>query len=120
MTLTLHKNKKTMAKTTAKTPIAKAAPKKVAAKAATKTSTSTDIEKLSKSILEKLKALNLDGQLQSDIEWCLGSYSYDKNPVGLIKAAHNAVNVFKTELARKTKGVTAKLIADIEKAIEAA
>jgi hypothetical protein len=120
MTLTLHKNKKTMAKTTAKTPIVKAAPKKVAAKAATKTSTSTDIEKLSKSILEKLKALNLDGQLQSDIEWCLGSYSYDKNPVGLIKAAHNAVNVFKTELARKTKGVTAKLIADIEKAIEAA
>jgi hypothetical protein len=120
MTLTLHKNKKNMAKTTAKTPIAKAAPKKVSAKAATKTTAPTDIEQLSKNILQKLKALNLDGQLQADIEWCLGSYSYDKNPVGLVKAAHNAVNVFKTELARKTKGVTAKLISDIEKAIEAA
>ncbi|MCX8491853.1 MAG: hypothetical protein ORN54_12380 [Cyclobacteriaceae bacterium] len=37
-----------------------------------------------------------------------------------VKAAHNAVNIFKTELARKNKGVTAKFISDIEKAIEAA
>ena len=109
-----------MAKTTAKTPIAKVAPKKVSVKAVSKASSNTDIEKLSKSILEKLKTLGLDEQLQADIEWCLGSYSYDKNPVGLIKAAHNALNLFKTELARKTKGVTAKLISDIEKAIEAA
>ncbi|MFN6087782.1 MAG: hypothetical protein ACK47E_03450 [Cyclobacteriaceae bacterium] len=109
-----------MAKTTAKTPIPKVAPTKVSVKAVSKASSNTDIEKLSKSILEKLKTLGLDEQLQADIEWCLGSYSYDKNPVGLIKAAHNALNLFKTELARKTKGVTAKLISDIEKAIEAA
>jgi hypothetical protein len=109
-----------MAKTTAKTPIPKVAATKVSVKAVSKASSNTDIEKLSKSILEKLKTLGLDEQLQADSEWCLGSYSYDKNPVGLIKAAHNALNLFKTELARKTKGVTAKLISDIEKAIEAA
>jgi hypothetical protein len=109
-----------MAKTTAKTPIAKVAPKKVSVKAVSKASSTTDIEKLSKSILEKLKALGVDEQLQADIEWCLGSYSYDKNPVGLIQAARSAVSIFKTELARKTKGVTSKLITDIEKAIEAA
>ncbi|MCX8489616.1 MAG: hypothetical protein ORN54_00950 [Cyclobacteriaceae bacterium] len=73
-----------MAKNTAKPPITKVASKKMSTKAATKTTAPTDIEQLSKSILQKLKVLNLDEQLQSDIEWCLGSYGYDKNPVGLL------------------------------------
>jgi hypothetical protein len=119
MNLTLFKNIQTMAKITAKTPLAKAAPKKVTAKATSKTP-AANIEKLSKSILAKLKTLDLDAQLQADFEWCLGSYSYDKNPIGLIKAATTAVGVFKTELARKTKGITPKLIADIEKALQEA
>jgi len=105
-----------MAKTIAKTTTAKATPIKMAAKAPAKAK-SPDLESVSKTILAKLKTLNLDQPLQSDIEWCLGSYSYDKNPVGLMQAANKALGVFKTELARKTKGVTAKLIADIEQAI---
>ncbi len=105
-----------MAKMIAKPTTAKASPKKVAAKAPAK-ATSTDIESISKTILTKLKALDLDQTLQSEIEWCLGSYRHDKNPVGLVQAANTAIGLFKTELAQKTKGVTAKLIADIEKAI---
>ena len=109
-----------MSKTIAKRTTAKAAPKKVAAKA-TKASAKpkpADIEKVSKSILAKLKSLDLDHQLQSDMVWCLGSYSHDKNPVGLLETAERAANVFKTELARNTKGITAKFIADMEAAIK--
>jgi hypothetical protein len=106
-----------MAKTIAKPAAAKAAPKKVAAKAPAKTKTA-DIEKVSKSILAKLKSLDLDHQLQSEIVWCLGSYSHDKNPVGLIQTGERAINIFKTELARKTKGITAKFVTDIESALK--
>jgi hypothetical protein len=109
-----------MAKSIAKPTPAKAAPKKVAAKATKVTAKpkSTDLEKVSKSILSKLKSLDLDHQLQSDIVWCLGSYSHDKNPIGLIETAERAANVLKTELARKAKGITPKFIADIEAAIK--
>jgi hypothetical protein len=105
-----------MAKKIAKPTTAKAAPKKVAAKAPAK-SKSVDIEKVSKNILSKLKSLDLDQQLQSEIEWCLGSYSYDKNPTGLFETAERAMGIFKTEVARKTKGITAKFVADIEAAL---
>lgn len=89
------------------------APKKTA-KAKT-----VSIAKLSQTILDKLKSLHLEPGLQSDIVWCLGSYDHDKNPVGLYEKAAQALVVLKAELAKKTKGITAKLIADIEKALPA-
>jgi hypothetical protein len=96
----------------------KASPKKVAVKktAAKKVKVSTDIEAVSKVVLKKLIALELDPQLQADLEWCLGSYSHDQNPIGLIEALKHASRVFATELARKTKGVTAEFLAEIEEA----
>jgi hypothetical protein len=75
------------------------------------------IEKACSAALDKLRSLNLDPQLQSDIEWCLGSYRSDNNPIGLYEMAQRALEVFKGELARKTKGVTAKMVSDLEKAI---
>jgi hypothetical protein len=75
------------------------------------------IEKACNAALDKLRSLNLDPQLQSDIEWCLGSYRSDNNPIGLYEMAQRALEVFKGELARKTKGVTAKMVSDLEKAI---
>ncbi len=72
------------------------------------------IVKTAEGILSKLKALNIEHQLQADIAWCLGSYSHDHNPVGLYDVASRALKVFKAELAKKTKGVTAKLVTDIE------
>jgi len=55
--------------------------------------------------------------LQSDIVWCLGSYGHDKNPVGLMEKSAQALVAFKAELGKKTKGITAKFISDIESAL---
>jgi len=77
------------------------------------------IEKACLAALAKLKDLNAEPQLQSEIEWCLGSYSYDKNPVGLFKVGSRALEVLKQLQAAKTKGVTAKLVGDLEKAVAA-
>jgi hypothetical protein len=75
------------------------------------------IEKACTAALAKLKELNIDESLQSEIQWCLGSYQSDKNPIGLYQMAKRAIAVFTVELANKTKGVTAKLVTDLEKAI---
>lgn len=104
-----------MAKAAAKATKEKAAPKKVAAKKSSNAAPA--IDKIAKDALGKLKTLKADAQLQADLEWCIGSYQHDKNPVGLIENLDKALGVFKTELARKTKGITAKFIADIEKAL---
>ena len=68
--------------------------------------------------LDKLQELELDYQLQSEINWCLGSFRNDGNPVGLYLMAQRALVIFKAELVNKRKGITAKLIKDIEKAIQ--
>ena len=102
---------KTAPKSAAKTPA------KASAKTSKPKSTATNIEKVSEETLEKLKALNLEPELQNDIEWCLGSYRADGNPVGLVAMAERALNIFKAEKEKKTKGITAKMITDLEKAI---
>ncbi|HRG79480.1 MAG TPA: hypothetical protein PL167_07705 [Cyclobacteriaceae bacterium] len=103
-----------MTKATTKTVAVKKAPAK---KTVIKPKTSS-IEKVSEEILAKLKALDIEHQLQADIEWCLGSYRFDQNPAGLIESANKALSVFKQELAKKTKGVTATLISGIEKSLK--
>ncbi len=82
-----------------------------------KAKTTLNVVKLSENILDKLKTLNLEPGLQSDIVWCLGSYGHDQNPVGLLDKSTQALAVFKAELAKKTKGVTAKFISDLESAL---
>jgi len=99
---------------------------KVAAKSSTPkkkpstkpTARTNNIEKVCEDALQKLKDLGIQQQLQNDIEWCLGSYKSDGNPVGLYSMAERALTVFQEEKARKTKGVTAKTITDIEKALQ--
>lgn len=68
--------------------------------------------------LAKLQALELDYQLQSEINWCLGSYRNDGNPVGLYLMAERALAIFKAEVTAKRKGIPAQLIKDIEKALK--
>lgn len=75
------------------------------------------IQKAGTEALKKLQSLGIQQQLQADLEWCLGSYSYDKNPSGLIEAINRCVHVLKTEQAKKTKGITAKFIGDLEKGV---
>ncbi|MDQ2656825.1 MAG: hypothetical protein M3Y60_05340 [Bacteroidota bacterium] len=77
-----------------------------------------DIKKVSEEALQKLQTLGIDDQLQRDLEWCLGSYRADGNPVGLYDSAQRALAIFKNEKQKKTKGVTAKLISDLEKVLE--
>jgi hypothetical protein len=101
-------NKKTMAKTTTK-------PTKAPVKKAK--SAVAPIVKANESILEKLKTLDLAPDLQSEITWCIGSYSHDNNPIGLYDTAAKALDILKAEQARKTKGITIKFITDIEKAL---
>ncbi len=104
----------------AKAPVkstAKPAAKKSSATPKSKTS-SPSIENVCEEAWKKLKDLGLDAQLQADIEWCLGSYKADKNPTGLYEMAGRALQVFNAEKEKKTKGVTAKMISDLEKALK--
>jgi hypothetical protein len=105
-----------MAKAPAKT-AAKTAPKKAAAPKASK-SVDNNIEKACEDALAKLRSLGVQEQLQNDIEWCLGSFRSDGNPVGLYAMAERALAVFQEEKARKNKGVTAKSISDLEKILQ--
>ncbi len=104
-----------MAKATTKAP-AKTVTKKTAPKKAVP---STDlIVKVCEASLAKLYQLGIEGELQSEINWCLGSFQNDGNPVGLYQMAERALMVFRSELTKKTKGVTATLVSDIEKALK--
>ncbi len=99
---------KTAVKETIKTSVKSAPKAKVAP---------PSIDHISETIHAKLKALGIDPKLQADIEWCLGSYRHDGNPAGLYEMASKALTILKAEQAKKTKGITAKLISDIEKAL---
>jgi hypothetical protein len=109
--------------------MAKATPKSPT-KSATKTSStrskalSSDsqagdpLDKASEEALRVIKSLDIDQQLQADLEWCLNSYRYDKNPAGLYEVAGRALTVLNAEKAKKSKGVTVKLVGDLEKALK--
>lgn len=103
---------KAAAKTTTKTEATK-----TRAPRAKASSNNNNIEKVSEEVLQKLQQLGIEDQLQRDIQWCLGSYRADNNPVGLIEKGKKALVVLKTEKEKKTKGVTSKLITDLEKLI---
>lgn len=106
-----------MSKTTSR-PAAKTTKTSTSRSSKPKLSPEEQIEKASEEALKKLQALGIQQELQNDLEWCLGSYRADRNPVGLYAMTERAIKIFKEEQAKKTKGVTAKLITDLEKAIQ--
>lgn len=102
-----------------KTPVKAAPVKKAAApKKKAASSTSVNIANVCTSALRTLQTLNLDQQLQGELEWCLGSYATDGNPVGLYQMAERALNEFKALTASQPKAVPAKLMSDLEKALK--
>ena len=111
-----------MAKVTSKAPVkaAKAPVKADKKKSASKKSESPadQIVNICETALAKLDELNIEHGLQSEINWCLASFQNDNNPIGLYQMAERSLTVFQGELAKKTKGVTAKFVADIEKALK--
>lgn len=106
-----------MAKAASKAPAKTAKKTNTAPKKAT-TKPYQQIEEACTSVLSKLQELELDYQLQSEINWCLGSYRNDGNPVGLYMMAERALAIFKAEHAAKRKGITASMIKDIEKVLK--
>jgi hypothetical protein len=105
-----------MAKKTTKAPAKTVA--KAVAPSKGKTASADRIEKVSVQALKTLESLGVEQQLQQDIEWCLGSYRYDKNPAGLFEMTERALQVLIAAKERKAKGVTSKLIGDIEKVLQ--
>src|SRR6202008_2252677 len=87
-------------------------------KSKSKASSSDQVEKASLEAFKKLHVLGIEKELQNDLEWCIGSFRADGNPVGLYAMVERAITVFKAEQGKKTKGVTSKLIADLEKVIQ--
>ena len=107
-----------MAKTTSKASTPKTEPK-TESKAKPKAKASAmSLEEASEEALKKLQSLGIEPQLQSELQWCLGSYRFDRNPSGLYQTAGRAVAVLNEEKSKKTKGVTAKFVSDLEKAVK--
>jgi hypothetical protein len=98
---------------------AKTSAPKASAKTKSNSSPSDLIEKASLQALKTLQSLGIEQQLQQDIEWCLGSYRHDKNPEGLYEMTKRSISVLQEAKERKAKGVTAKLLTDLEKAVQA-
>ena len=83
-----------------------------------KLSSTALLEQSSEDALKTLQTLGIEQQLQSELEWCLGSYRFDKNPSGLYAVANRVLIVLNAEKAKKTKGVSSKLVGDLEKALK--
>lgn len=71
--------------------------------------------KIVEATIEKLKKLDLDSGLVADLEWCLGSYKYDKQPSGLIEKCGEALYLLKEAKSKNSRLVSQKLIDDLEK-----
>ncbi len=113
--------KKTSAtKTAAKKASAKesSAPKK----AATKKSTADPAAELAKQCqqaaakLEKMEDSKY-AEIQGKLEWCIGSYNYDKNPAGLAEYGKQALDHLKQAREEKPRKISQKVIDDLEKAV---
>lgn len=63
--------------------------------------------------------LNKDefADIQSKLEYCIGSYDHDKNPSGLIEYGRVALEELKAFKAQNPRKVNKKIIADLEKSL---
>ena len=56
-------------------------------------------------------------EIQSTLEFCIGSYDFDQNPVGLNEFGKKAVKILTKIKEKSPKKVTKKVIEDLEKAL---
>lgn len=54
-------------------------------------------------------------EIQSKLEYCIGSYDHDKNPSGLIEYGEIALNQLKAYKEKFPRKVNKKVITDLEK-----
>lgn len=66
--------------------------------------------------LEILKKVNQPEttELQAKLEWCLGSYDFDKNPSGLYEYAVVALETMKNIKAGSPRKISKKIIEGLE------
>lgn len=78
------------------------------------------IEKACEAALDKFQKLGLDSftDIQSKLEFVLGSYRFDGNPVGLYEIGEKALSELKKIKKAKPRLVAKKLIDALEKAIK--
>lgn len=75
------------------------------------------IEKACIDVKDKLTQLNIEEKLVAELEWCLGSYSNDKNPTGLIGKGGEALQALKKFKESNPRKVSKKLIDDLTKVL---
>ena len=56
-------------------------------------------------------------EIQANLEWCLGSYNNDKNPVGIYKFGAESLETLKRVKAKQPRKVSKKVIEQLDKAI---
>lgn len=59
------------------------------------------------------------GELQSKLEFVIGSYDFDKNPVGLYEFGEKALKALEEIRAKNPKKVTKKVVTDLESVLKA-
>ena len=67
--------------------------------------------------VEVFTKLNIENQqeIKSKLEYCIGSYDYDKNPEGLFEVGALALEELKTFKKRNPRKVNKKIIENLEK-----
>lgn len=66
--------------------------------------------------LEKLNSKQYN-KMQANLEWCIGSYNNDKNPVGIYKYGVESLETLKRVKAKQPRKVNKKVLDGLEKAI---
>lgn len=71
------------------------------------------------SALTALKKLNDPDttELQSKLEWCIGSYDHDKNPAGLVEYGAVTLQTLKDIKKENPRKINKKVIESIEKSL---
>jgi hypothetical protein len=68
---------------------------------------------------ETFKKINdeANAEIQSKLEFVVGSYDFDQNPVGLYEFGKKALKILVKIKEKNTRKVTKKVIDDLEKAL---
>jgi hypothetical protein len=80
-------------------------------------------EKLKKSCTEAMSAFQkLNDKrytdIQSKLQWCIGSYDFDKNPAGLKEYGNKSLDMLKKIKTKEPRKVNKKVIDGLEKALQ--
>ncbi len=80
------------------------------------------IEQACEDALVKIKQIGADdfNDVESKLEYVIGSYRFDQNPVGLYEIGAMALTKLKKYKEKKPRQVSKKLIDELEKAIATA